>query len=357
MAKKGCFKTLLNLLIIAAIITTVVMYPQWYKKQWDKVVGMYYVAKGDQALRKTQFQQAINNYKQGLELFPNHYGAWYNLGNIYVAYEDYYSAADAYSNAIKYNPDYVLARMNYGIISAEKLGDFDEAIEQYNKIIDLRKRKKAYFLFAINNLKNHKRDIGLAYYNKGVAYRQKSTYLDNKPNESNIYLQESIKAYLEAVKILKTDYDARYNLALSYHLNGDYNLAGLNYCKAIELAPMNYEAHYNLAVLLNHLKYYREALKEMNKANTIISTNDGSSNQARYMNDIMSNVTRSILKEDDGMLYMKEEDSSYSQNSATNTKKEDLDNSINEHFRICTAKSVFRDEDKPEESSNDLDIP
>ena len=58
-----------------------------------------------------------------------------NLGNIYVAYEDYHSALYAYSNAFKYNPKMMIARMNYGIISSEMLGDFDSALKQYNEVI------------------------------------------------------------------------------------------------------------------------------------------------------------------------------------------------------------------------------
>ena len=361
MAKKGCFKTLFNLLIIAGIITSFVMYPQWYKRQWNKVVGVYYVARGDCSLQKSNYQKAIDEYKHGLALYPNHYGAWYNLGNIYVTYEDYYSAIDAYANAIRYNPNYVLARMNYGIISAEKLGDFDGAIEQYNNIIKLRK-KWSYLIFALNNLFTHKRSIGIAYYNKGVAYRQKSTYMDNKPHESKIYLKEAIKAYEESVKILKNDYDARYNLALAYHLNGDYNLAGLTYCKAIEIEPMNYEAHYNLAVLLNHLRYYKEALREINKANTLVTSKDSTTNQAKYVYEIMSSVTRSTLKEADGLQFIKDEVWSKDLSSVNDddSKEKDVSKIVLDNFRTCEAKSIFRDEDNPDKSKEediDLEIP
>ena len=100
--------------------------------------------------------------------------------------------------------------MNYGIISAEKLGDFDGAIDQYNKIISIRKKKLAYTLYILNNLSSYKRNIGLAYYNKGVAYRQKSTYVEHSSQEREAFLKQSIDAYKEAVKILRNDYDARY---------------------------------------------------------------------------------------------------------------------------------------------------
>ena len=48
---------------------------------------MYYVYKGDKAYQKMNMQKAISFYNKGLHLYPQHYGAWYNLGNIYVEYE------------------------------------------------------------------------------------------------------------------------------------------------------------------------------------------------------------------------------------------------------------------------------
>ena len=355
---KIVLRRLFKFILIVAFIASIFIYPQWYVKQVNKVRGMYYVAQGDKYLRKAKFQKAIDLYKTGLTLYPEHYGAWFNLGNIYVAYEDYYSAIDAYSNAIKHNKNYVIARMNYGIISAEKLGDFDGAIEQYDKIIGIR-RKLVYIPFVFNNMRSYKTNIGLAYYNKGVAYRQKSTYLDNNYRERQIYLLQAIKAFQEAVKILKNDYDARYNLALSYHLNEDYNLAGLTYCKAIELAPLNYEAHYNLAILLNHLKYYKESLVELHKANTLIMDKNGDSNQTRYVFDVMNDVTRSILRDDEGRTFMKEqfdrgENSSISGLTYVNGKvvaSEELDEAMLKNFQTCTAKSIFRDEDNLEDDT------
>ena len=349
---KIILRRLFSFLLIVAFIASIFMYPDWYKKQVNKVKGMYYVAQGDKQLRKQNFQKAINLYLYGLELYPEHYGAWFNLGNIYVAYEDYYSAIDAYAKAIEYNPNYVLARMNYGIISVEKLGNFDEAIEQYNKIIGIR-RKLVYIPFVFNNLRSYKTNIGLAYYNRGVAYRQKSTYLDQDWEYQQRYLQEAIKSYQEAVKILKKDYDARYNLALAYHLNKDYNLAGLTYCEAIQLAPMNYEAHYNLAVLLNHLRYYKEALSEMYKATTLISNNVGDANRPRYVFDVMNDVTRKIMLDEKGMQYLMEEFNKGHDTTAEITyvngklvATDDLDKAMLKNFQTCASKGIFLEDEE-----------
>lgn len=322
----------------------------WFLKQYDKLCSMYYVNKGDKAFKKLKLQKAIDYYNTALKLYPEHYSAWFNLGNIYVVYEDYYSAVDAYEQAFNYNPKMMIARMNYGIVSAEKLGDFDGAIDQYDEIIKT-KRHLISIPFVYSNRASYKQNKGIAYYNKGVAYRQKSLYSGDDWRLQRQYLEKAIEAYKNAVKILKKDYDARYNLALAYHLLGDYNNAGLTYCKAIKLAPMNYEAHYNLAILLRHMKYYKESLDELEKATMLITDSQGNSARQRYVFDVMNDVTRTILynEEDDPMVdKIDDEKLQYAAMTYVNGKivaSEALDKAILKNFSTCGSRELFLDED------------
>ena len=90
--------------------------------------------------------------------------------------------------AIKNNPKFILARMNLGIVYSEDLGDFDAAIEQYDAIIN-NKYRTLYIPKIYNNKKSTKDNMGVAYYNKGLAYRLKSIYLpslQSNPFESLI---------------------------------------------------------------------------------------------------------------------------------------------------------------------------
>lgn len=284
-----------KILIIMALVFVVVFKQNWIQVHIiNRFEGMFYVYKGDRAYRKNKLAYSIEYYNKGLQLYPRHYTAWYNLGNIYVVYEDYYAAVNAYSEAIKYNPKYVTARMNLGIIQAEKLGNFDAAIEQYDKIITTK-----YHIWAIpiifNNKRSSKINKGLAYYNMGRAYRQKALYLPEEQRNLTIpLLMKSADSYEKACKILKKNSDARYNLALDYHLMGNYRDAGKNYCKAIELTPMSYEAHYNLALLLRRMKKFGASLKELEKASLIISTT-GESGNADYIFGILSDVSHSYI--------------------------------------------------------------
>ena len=360
------FSFLFTLLIIAGVAFLVWQHPNFFQKQIDKIRGLYYVHKGDKELKKVKLQKAINYYKRAVALYPEHYGAWYNLGNIYVVFEDYYSAVDAYEEAFEHNPKMMIARMNYGIVSAEKLGDFDGAIKQYDEILNT-KRHLISIPFVYSNRKSYKVNKGLAYYNRGVAYKQKSIYLDYDYEYRRQFLLKALESYKEACKILKKDYDARYNLALTYHLLGDYKTAGLTYCKAIELSPMKYEAHYNLAVLLRHLKYYKESLEELEKASTLISTSsEGISAQQRYIFDVMNDVTRTILINSDNDLVEKISDEPSGRTKITYVggrivMSDDLDKAILKNFKVCGAKSIIQEDiDDASEYENlryDVNVP
>lgn len=307
---------------------------------------MYYVNQGDKAYRQEKMQKAIDFYKKGLELYPEHYSAWLNLGNIYVVYEDYYAAADAYETAIEYNPKSTMARMNLGIIESEKLGDFDGAIAQYKAIIDT-KRTLLGIPFIFNNTKSSKENKGLAYYNMGVAYRAKAMYEHEDKNRTNFNILKAVEAYKNATKILKNNYDAQYNLALAYHLSGDYNSAGENYCKAIELEPTNYEAHYNLAILLRHLKMYKEAYDEIEKATILITDGHTTSNTSSYVFDVLNDISRIIVINENSDYFvekMNKEDASekltYVNGKIVAT--EDLDRAILKNLRKCETKDFFK---------------
>ena len=356
---KKFFSALFTILMIAGIGFLIYLHPAFFDRQLDKVRSVYYVHKGDKALKKMKLQKAINYYTKAVNLFPGHYGAWYNLGNLYVVYEDYYSAVDAYEKAFEYNPKMIVARMNYGIVSAEKLGDFDGAIDQYDEIIKT-KRHLLSIPFVYSNRKSYKVNKGLAYYNKGVAYKQKSIYLEDEWEYRHQYLLKALEAYKEACKILKKDYDARYNLALTYHLLGDYRETGLAYCKAIELNPMNYEAHYNLAILLRHLKYYKESLDELEKATTLITSSGGynMASRQRYVFDVMNDVTRTILANTNNDLIEKISDEEKTSDMPTVTYvngklvlTEELDNAIIKNLKICSAKKIFEEDFEDEDYS------
>jgi len=358
---------LFSLLVIAALVCAAYTQTPFIKRQIDKVRGMYYVHKGDKAYKDMKLNKAIRYYNLGVRYFPGHYGAWYNLGNIYVAYEDYYSALNAYEEAFKHNPKMMIARMNYGVVATEKLGNFDEALKQYDEIINT-ERKMISIPYVFNNKFSSKENKAIAYYNKGVTYRMKSLYENADWELQRKYLAQAINAYEKSLEISPKRYDTLYNLGLAYHISGDYMKAGQNYCKAIEADPMNYEAHFNLAILLRRLRHFEESQDEIEKAATLIIALDENAAFVQYVAMMMNDISQSLQHDEEYKEYIKilrkKEAAEKQKDNEQKNEKEvrvvalangkiaataEIDKTTLESFGVCPSKRYF---DPPEDDED-----
>ena len=348
---KFIIKKLFVLILILIAGYFCYLHKNWFINQYHHAKGMYYIYKGDRAYSADNMGKTLEYYLAGLKLYPKHYEAWFNLGNIYAVHEDYYSAVDAYEHAIEANPKFVMAKMNLGIVYSEDLGFFDDAIKQFDEITQI-KLLKLWIPFIYSNVKSIKGNRGLAYYNKGVAWKQKAMYLPKeKQYLINQYLGNAIEAYTKSLKLLKDNYDLYYNRAVAHHLRGEYRDAGLDYCKAIKLSPMKYEGHYNLAVLLRQLDKNRESISELQKAAILISESPNSSTiETAYIFNLLNEVTRRLITSED-YYTQKLTDSpvegvSYTYVNGKIVADEDFDKAIYKNFQTCAGFTYFKNKDE-----------
>ena len=148
------------------------------------------------------------------------------------------------------------------------------------------------------------------------------------------------------MKILPKDYNTIFNLALVYQLTGQSKKSAQNYCKAIELEPMNYEAHYNLAILLRHLKMYKEAYDEIEKASLLASEGDINSNAQSYVFDILNDMSMALIINDEYKhLTEKENTNHLTYVNGKMVATEELDKAILENLKKCEAKEYLNEDD------------
>lgn len=374
--KKTVTKVVLLILILLFLLC-VFFFWGWFEKQINKGVGFYYVYKGDKAYYKGQLEQAIKLYRTGLEKYPEHSIARCNLGNIYVKYEDFESAIMEYEKAVEYDPKYIVCRMNLGIVSAEKMADYDTAIREYQTILET-KRFTFHIPFIFNSVRSTKDNKSIAWYNMGIAYRGKALLMGEKTYASDQYLEKAVECYKKALKRHKKSYNVNYNYAIANQLLGNYKEAGLGYCKSMEIEPMAFDAHYNYAILLKHLKKYPESIAELEKASLIVD-NTGDPYIARYLFDVMSTVTEkyaSVNENEDGthpkmkpsMLPDEMQNKDYKTPHISAEEVEDMDDPLGSHyityingkaapakdadkyfkksFARCTGKKYFEDDEE-----------
>ncbi len=334
-----------GVVLIITFALSVIFCFDFYVREANKVKGYWWVYKGDKAFKKQDLQEAVNCYEYGIKLHPRHWRAMYNLANIYVVYEDYYSALINYEHALFIRPKFEIARINYAIILSETYKT-DKAIEEYKKIISTRP-SYINIPFLTNGKKAHNYNRGVAYYNMGLAYRAKSLFAGVNKDTSRFYLKQALESYEEASKILKS-YSANYNLALTHQLLNNNNQAGYYYCKAMEKAPMQYEAHFNLAILLNNMKDYKNAQEEFKKAGLLLDS-IGDSEKTRYLYDTLSEVNQKIALFAPKGYFKKLNEELESKNKSTyragklvwDTKD---DEELIKNFKICAGHDIFMSE-------------
>lgn len=348
---KFLFKKLFIFILILIVAWVCYLHKDWFKEQYRHAKGTYYIYKGDRAYAANNLGKTLEYYNLGLKLYPMHYEAWFNLGNIYAVHEDYYSAADAYQHAIMANPKYVMAKMNLGIVYSEDMGLFDDAIKQFDEVTKL-KLFKLWIPFVYSNIKSIKTNRGLAYFNKGVAWKQKAMYLPlEKQYLMSEYLGYAIESYTKSLKILKKNYDIYYNRAVAHHLRGEYRDAGLDYCSAIKIAPMKFEGHYNLAVLLRHLNRNRDSASELKKAAMLISESpDSSPIETAYIFNLLNEVSRRLITDENyytqQLTDTPNEAVSYTYVHGRVVADNEFDKAMYKNFQTCTGFAYFKDRDE-----------
>jgi protein O-mannosyl-transferase len=124
-----------------------------------------------------RLDEAVEQYKRAVAIYPDDYKAHYNLGVVYDQQGLADKAIQSYQRSIRINPAYPNARYNLGIIY-QNLGEIDKAIIQFRKVTEL---DPADFQ-ARNNL-------GVAYARQGKlgkAIAQWEKILEIDPDNSRV---------------------------------------------------------------------------------------------------------------------------------------------------------------------------
>ena len=199
-------------------------------------------------------QEAIRANQKAINLSPNDFEVYNNLGNAFKAIGKLDDAINSYNQAITIKQDYAEAHNNMAITYKE-LGEFTKAIRSFKQAITI----KPDYAEAYNNLaftlnengkleeseKNFQNAIKLnpkyaeAYNNLGLTLKELGK------------LEESEKNCKKSIELQPKYFEAYNNLALTQKELGKLDDSEKNYKKAIELRPDYAEAKFNLSMLLN----------------------------------------------------------------------------------------------------------
>src|SRR5437867_3639339 len=96
---------------------------------------------------QSKLAEAIEHYRQALDINPEHASAHYNLGNVLAQQGMLAEASEHYQRALQIKPDYADAHNNWGMALAQQ-GKLAEAVEHFRRALEI----KPDFAKAASNL-------------------------------------------------------------------------------------------------------------------------------------------------------------------------------------------------------------
>lgn len=247
-------------------------------KEYDKVIELnprYAIAWNNRGAAKSwlgNMREAIVDYDKAIELNPNYAKAYENRGKAYSALNNNEQSAADFKRAAKINSS------NKGadkiIEEAEALtkrGEFNEALELYSQAAELYPDNQFIFVNRGNIYNDHFRDFeaAIADYNKTIEINPKFSwpYMNRAIALGRLKRwEEAIADYGRAIE-LDQNYAAAYNgRAWSYCQIGKFEEALIDANRALKLKPN--EANYfdTRALAYTGLKRYEDALADLNTA-------------------------------------------------------------------------------------------
>ena len=174
---------------------------------------------GVDAFNKGNYDVAIGDFTQVIQLNPKSEDAYNNRGAAYQTKGDDDKAIADFNQAVQLNPQDPRAYCNRGVAYTDK-GNYDFAIGDFTQALQI-------------DPKNEN-----AYNSRGLAYDRKGDYAT------------AIADFNQAIRLNPKDANPYNNRGVSYRANGDYARALADYNQAIQLNPKYATAYRNLALLL-----------------------------------------------------------------------------------------------------------
>jgi superkiller protein 3 len=204
-------------------------------------------------------EQAVDLLARAIEADPNFVVAQYTLGTVHQSLGNRWKAAAQFRASTQLDASYPEPYKALGdLFMAAPRRLFDQAVEAYNKAIELRPFYADAYV-GLGNAKAAKSDVdgAVAAYTKALTYNPVNPRVHMSLGkiyytEKGLYY-ESVTAYKKAIELDPNSVEARMGLGEVYEDKGLYKEAIEEYSRVIELDGKHTGAMYNLALVYENV--------------------------------------------------------------------------------------------------------
>ena len=185
---------------------------------------------------KTKSEKYLEITKKKIAANPSYAKAHFELGVQYKELGEFELAEKAFSQSIRLGEQSAYPLLNLALVQ-QKQNKIEEAIKNYNKVIEKNKNADAYFGLGFCHFKKNNPTKAAEYFENAI--KLKPQFLDAHINLGAMYeklgrFQEAAHALKKAIR-LSPSARAYYNLGVIHEKTSNFNKAVICYQRAIDL--------------------------------------------------------------------------------------------------------------------------
>ena len=174
--------------------------------------------------------EAIKHFNKSISLDAQHYLSYNGLGIAYLMKGEFKTAIDYFQKSLQLNPALTEAH-NYMGTAYQELGMLDKAEQEFRTAAsnaNYKSKELPYYNLARLSLTKDKPKDALYYVQKSIEANPRLVMAHNL--EGVLYerlndFDKAIESYKAGIKISRDDINLKFNLAVAYFKNKQYNLA------------------------------------------------------------------------------------------------------------------------------------
>ncbi len=233
---------------------------------------------GDKLYQKGNINDAINEFKAGLQLDPLNVNIHNSLGVCYGVLGFLEKSKKEFETAIWLNSNEGMALYNSGLVNL-LMDNKDRALELFLEAESIDKYVfEVQFQLGKLYLESGKPEKGKKYIEKAIALKSESGKSESGAvfrclgdcNKAMDKIDEAISSYKKAIKLNPNDADSLSTLGSLFDIkNKDTEIATIFCQQSVEISPQNGLFRHRLGKLYSKQKRYEDATKEFQKANDL----------------------------------------------------------------------------------------
>lgn len=219
--------------------------------------------------KERRYEESLREYLQALNLDPNNPDLHYNIGTAFQAKNDMERAKRAYKKTLEIDSRHKEAKAALqNILAKEKDAQVAKAVENAINLQSGHRYEEAISAYQ-EILKQRPKDDAI-YFNIGTAYQKLGKFddaIENYKKASSLKNDPAYQEAIEDVRIEKVNWLLEKGIAAQN--NGENKIAIRMYKEIVEIVPNNASAWYNLGTAYQAEKKVSDALDAYEKAYTI----------------------------------------------------------------------------------------